>query len=62
MVARAFRVLEPLPHCTVHRAMTGPLPPRFPPSAPSLPPRLKALAWQLAEVLRLAQREAAANP
>jgi len=39
-----------------------PPPPRFPPSAPSLPPRLKALAWQLAEALRLAQREAAANP
>ena len=45
----------------VHRAMTKP-PPCLPPPAPSLPPRLKALAWQLAEVLRLAQREAAANP
>jgi len=45
----------------VHRAMTKP-PPCLPPPAPSLPPRLKALAWQLAEALRQAQREAAANP
>ena len=61
MVARAFPVLEPLPHCTVHRAMTHALTARRPPK-PDLPPRLKELARQLAEALRLAQREAAADP
>jgi hypothetical protein len=41
--------------------MTHALTARRPPK-PDLPPRLKDLARQLAEALRLAQREAAAAP
>ncbi|MCZ0964123.1 hypothetical protein [Paracoccus benzoatiresistens] len=37
--------------------LTAPSPPK-----PDLPPRLKALARQLAAALRLAQRDAAADP
>jgi hypothetical protein len=61
MVVRAFPVLEPSPPCPVRCAMTHALTARRPPK-PDLPPRLKDLARQLAEALRLAQREAAAAP
>ncbi|MCZ0964387.1 hypothetical protein, partial [Paracoccus benzoatiresistens] len=61
MVVRAFRVLEPLSLCPVQRAMTDVLPAPRPPK-PDLPPRLKALARQLAQVLRQAQRDPPAAP
>ena len=64
MVARAFRVLEPLPPRLVRCAMTKSPPRRLsrPKAPPALPPRLQELARQLAEALREARRKAAKKP